>query len=409
LKFTNKTYKVHKQRIILPNYDELNKTIKIYNKVIQYLIPIVGKYSNSNSFLSLKNQEKMMFIEKLIHKTERNSPKYKDFNKKFLNLPSYMRRAAINDMIGMINSFNTRFEEWEKDKEVFESKNLKKKYHINFPKFNIFPEQFPTYYKNNMFKIALTNKTLKEEIFIKVNKNTKDSNEEKISPLYDFVKIGINDKSSKNFLEKIKEYKVFNPEIVKKGKKFFLYFTYEKKIVYKEKKELFSKNKDKIKVNKVKILGIDLGINSDATCSIIDEKGTVLGRKFINFPKEKGSIQKLVKKKNKSYSKTNTKLGNKFSKVNKKISNLQKDFQNKIVNKLMKYILKNNINYVVFENLDNFLKVKNRKVKEKFHYWNKIAIQNKLIEKLQSEGIRYRKINPFGTSKYAFDGSETWN
>jgi IS605 OrfB family transposase len=146
-------------------------------------------------------------------------------------------------------------------------------------------------------------------------------------------------------------------------------------------------------------MGIDLGINNDAVLSIISGNGTVLAKKFINFSREKGYLKEIIQKKNRSYSQTETKLGHKFTKINKK------DLQNKIVNDIMIKVKEFDVDYVIMENLDNFIKTKKRNQKEKFHYWNKIGIQNKLIYKLLDSGIRYRKINPAGTSQYAFDGS----
>ena len=400
-----KSYKILKQRIISNESKELNNTINIYQKVIEYLLPkIANQFYINKDFIKLRNLEKMQYIEKLIHKTKNNEPKYKDFNKLFINFPSYFRRTAINDSIGIILSFNSRFDEYIKDKKEFESKskNIKdnKLYHIKPPTFNLKPNQMPTYYKDNMFKIIKNKETKKDEIFIKILRNNND---------YQWIKIQIKDRSSSKFLNELKEYKIKNPTITKKGKKYFLYFMYEKNVKYKEAKEVFkikkTKKGKKFVINNLRILGIDLGINNDAICSIIDNKGTVLGKKFINFSREKGQINQFIKRRNKQYSKTNTKKYNQFPKINRKITNHQKDLGNKIVNELFLYIKSSKIDYVILENLDNFLKVKNRNQKEKFHYWRKISIQNKLISKLESIGIRYRKINPKGTSQYAFNGS----
>ena len=40
-------------------------------------------------------------------------------------------------------------------------------------------------------------------------------------------------------------------------------------------------------VKKQIICNVDLGINTDAVCTIMQADGTVLGRKFIDFPSEK--------------------------------------------------------------------------------------------------------------------------
>ena len=81
----------------------------------------------------------MQYIEKLIHKTKNNEQKYKDFNKL---------------------------------------------YHIKSPTFNLKPNQMPTYYKNNMFKIIKNKETKKDKIFIKILRNNND---------YQWIKIQIKD------------------------------------------------------------------------------------------------------------------------------------------------------------------------------------------------------------------------
>ena len=387
--FSNKTFKVHKQRIILPNYIKLHNTIDIYQKVIKYLLPKVA--THISEVQDLKNLEKQRYFEKLVHKTKNNVPLFLDFDELFKNFPSYFRRTAITDTIGIVESFNTRFEDYLQDKRDFElNPKNKGQYHIKPPTFSLEPNQFPILYKGNMFQ----NKD--GEISIKTLFN--DNN-------YQWIKTSINDRSSKNFLKELDKYKVKSPKLVRKGKKFFLYFLYEKTFKYEKQKTIIKNTKNGIKLNNLNIFGIDLGINTDAVCSLINSKGTVLDKLFVNFSREKGLIRKLVQKKNKQYSKTNTKKDHRFSKINRKISNQQKNLTSQIVFKLFSFIKENNVDMVVMENLDNFLKVKERSKKEKFHYWNKISVQNKLIEKLKSVGIRYRKVNPYNTSKIAFDGT----
>lgn len=45
-----------------------------------------------------------------------------------------------------------------------------------------------------------------------------------------------------------------------------------------------------------RICAVDLGINSDAVCSIMKADGTVVARKFINFPTEKDHLNHVLNK-----------------------------------------------------------------------------------------------------------------
>ncbi|MDQ9748892.1 hypothetical protein RFY98_20445, partial [Acinetobacter baumannii] len=42
------------------------------------------------------------------------------------------------------------------------------------------------------------------------------------------------------------------------------------------------------------VLGVDLGINTDAVCSVIHKDGTVAGQTFINHPVEKDRMYGLL-------------------------------------------------------------------------------------------------------------------
>ena len=49
-------------------------------------------------------------VEKLIHQTSSNpNPKYQYFQKRFYKFPSYLRRAAIEFVLGQVSSFGTRY------------------------------------------------------------------------------------------------------------------------------------------------------------------------------------------------------------------------------------------------------------------------------------------------------------
>jgi hypothetical protein len=68
----------------------------------------------------LTAKDKINAVEKLIHKTSVNSnPKHKYFEKvvknhpSFRKFPSYLRRAAIADAIGIVSSFQTRYRDWQ--------------------------------------------------------------------------------------------------------------------------------------------------------------------------------------------------------------------------------------------------------------------------------------------------------
>ena len=73
------------------------------------------------------------------------------------------------------------------------------------------------------------------------------------------------------------------PTLEKKHHKYFLRFTYAEEV---------SLNQTPVKEQT--ICSVDLGINTDAVCTIMRPDGTILGRKFINFPSDKDRMYRVL-------------------------------------------------------------------------------------------------------------------
>ncbi|MFR0943067.1 MAG: hypothetical protein ACLSH1_00475 [Clostridia bacterium] len=69
------------------------------------------------------------------------------------------------------------------------------------------------------------------------------------------------------------------PTLERKHHKYFLRFSYTEEVTL-----------SKTAVKQQVICSVDLGINTDAVCSIMRADGTILGRKFINFPSDKDHL-----------------------------------------------------------------------------------------------------------------------
>ena len=69
------------------------------------------------------------------------------------------------------------------------------------------------------------------------------------------------------------------PTLEKKHHKYFLRFSYTEEV-----------SLSKTAVKEQVICSVDLGINTDAVCSIMRADGTILGRKFINFSSDKDHL-----------------------------------------------------------------------------------------------------------------------
>lgn len=371
---------------ILSHNNIFNDTFFIYKKALTFYIKVVEKeFNNIKNHKSLK--DKMMFIERLTHKTNSNNNVKYDFSKYFYKFPSYLRRATIGEAIGIYSSHFSRLKKYNEKKILKLSSG--KKFYEKAPTLNYKPSSFPVFYKGNM-----------SETFIKSNIKTKNTNSRiKIYKNNDWVWIDINHKSNSLFSGKnyrFNNFKIQSPSLVKKGKKVFLHFGFSTNVKLKETKS-----------TEMKIISVDLGLTNSAVCCCMDYNGTVLDRLFINQKREKDQIKHTINK----LSKAKKISGIENSKPNywRKINNLQKYITQNSCDKIVNFALKHNADIIVFEHLGKFKSPKNfygaKKLRAKLQHWAKIKIQNLVINKAHSYGIRYSKVLANGTSMYAFDGS----
>jgi transposase len=338
-----------------------SETLKIYNEALLFMINVVSK-----EWLKIENlssKERVNFVEKLTHETKENPyPKY-DFDINFYKFPSYLRRATIAEAIGNVSSHFSRLANWEKKREKKLSKG--KKFYEKPPKIN----SFSVFYRKEMFK-----KNIDGEAKIKVFYQND----------WKWININYETKNLKN--RDLESWKEQNPALVKRGKKFFLHFTFSTKIKLSDSDEI--------------VVGVDLGLTNSAVCSAVDKNGTVIGRKFINQPKEKDQLKRQLGKLSKAQRKT--KLTEKPN-LWRKINNLQKQISQNTVDEIIKFANQIGAKKIVFEHLG---KIKGRgKLKRKLQFWRKNLIQKRTIEKAHYFGIRISRVLARGTLKYAFDGS----
>ena len=158
---------------------------------------------------------------------------------------------------------------------------------------------------------------------------------------------------------------------------------------------------NKTPLSKQRILAVDLGINTDAICSVMDYYGTVLARCFINHASEKDYI-----KHNLNRIKKYQAAGQKD--VVRKLWSLVKNYNNELASKtanaIVDYARQLNVDVIVFEHLD--MKGRKRGSKRQLlHMWNKNTIQRIVTHKAHLSGIRISHICARNTSKLAYDGS----
>jgi hypothetical protein len=101
----------------------LNKTIKIYRQALAYVVDVVDA-EWSNIIVIDKPKEQYNYMERLIHNTKHNTASY-DFDCKFYKFPSYLRRCVIADALGIVSSYRSNLENYNKERYEKESTYFK--------------------------------------------------------------------------------------------------------------------------------------------------------------------------------------------------------------------------------------------------------------------------------------------
>ena len=346
-------------------------TLALYNSALNYVCDVVLKHYDEIN--KLNNLEGRMYLEHLIHNTKNNIAKY-DFDSIYYKLPCYLLRDIESKAIVHIFSYKSNLDNYKKERynKISNGKKFKKR-EPSLSKCNL----LPSFYKGNMYKMISDNK-----IALKIY----EDNDWK----YEEFKLKKNDLK---YINKING-KRYNPEIKIIGKKIYIKFTFEIEDLKLQDKEL----------NKRIICGVDLGVNNDATISIMNYEGTILGRHFINT-NNKDLMNHLLNKRRKIQRNSGNYKYLRNLHINNKINSINENIVNHTVNQIIKICLSYGVDVIVFENLRHKFKRAKRSFRARLHRWRKIAIYNKAYEMAHRNGIRVSTVNPNGTSRYAYDGS----
>ena len=336
-------------------------TVHIYRDAVAFCIDVFDKEWSSLSVIE-KTKERFNSAERLVHTTNGNKAKY-NFNDKFYKFPSYLRRAVIQDALGCVSSYKSNLENWNK------SKNGKK------PTLSVNRFVMPSFYYKNMY---LTSD--RYHAMIKVFLNN-DWVWKKIS----FVKTDV------KYLEKhFADIEASAPTLEKRFGTYYLRFAFKENIAL-----------NNTELNAQRVCSVDLGLNSDAVCTIMDVFGTVHARKFINFPCEKDQLYHLcnrIKKKQRKYGPQSV------HKLWAYATHLNDELSVKIATAVVNYAISMNADTIVFEHLDIKKKLRGKSA-QKLHLWRKNGIQQIATHKAHRSGIRVSRVCAKNTSALAYDGS----
>ena len=342
-------------------------TIKIYNDAISFCIKAFEEHWEVLETLEIGNKERFAYADALIHSTKSNIAEYPDFDVKFHKMPSYLRFSVINTALGYLSSYHSSLSNWE---ITYSEKRP--------PSLQIHLNKLPTFYKGNMYLDDCDGDVVRLKLFVNNDWN--------------WIKVDLKHTDVVSIQKHMQNAKMSVPTLEKKNRKWFLRFAFEEQV------EL-----NKTPLEEQRILAVDLGINTDATCSVMTMEGAILAREFINFASDKDQLYHTLNK----IKKVQQKYGsNNVSKLWRYAKFHNEELARKIANTITDVAIKYNCDVIIFEYLDMRGKKRGSK-KQRLQMWKKNTIQNIVEHKAHKNGISVSHICAWGTSKLAFDGSGT--
>lgn len=339
-------------------------TIDIYRAALSYCIEVFNReWSNITSVNGKHSQ--FNFAERLIHNTKNNEAKY-DFDSRFKKFPCYLRRAVIQASLGIVSSYQSNLKNWKENGKVGAEPRLQLRHY-----------SMPCFYKKDMFIFSEEDDSAYLKLYINND--------------WVWYKVKLLHTDLRYIKKHLKDIEPSAPTLEKRYGTYYLRFAFTQEVKL-----------SKVSVKDQLVCSVDLGLNSDAVCSIMSSDGTVLARKFINFASEKDHLYTVLNRIKKQQRNHGPKSIRGFWKY---ATRLNDELTKKISNAIIDFAVLYSVDVIVFEHLDFKGKKAKGSKKQKLQLWRKNGIQNYTEHKVHRYGMRISHICAWGTSKLAFDGS----
>ena len=342
----------------------IRQTMEIYRQAVGYLTEIYAQVWEELRKIP-ETKKRFNTAEHMVHMTKKNTARF-DFDLRFPKMPSYLRRSAIQHALGSVSSYETRLGQW-KETGVLSGR----------PKLTCRNHAMPVFYRNVMYREGAEGK---DEAYLKLY----DGHDWKWFRVY--LKRTDMEYLRRNWKGK----KASAPALEKRHRRYFLRFSYTEEVTLTQ-----TPVKEQI------ICSVDLGINTDAVCTIMRSDGTVLGRRFIDHPSEKDRMYRAlgrIRRFQREHGSAQTQGRWAYTK------RLNTELGKKIAGAIVRYAEENHADVIVFEYLEMQGKISGKK-KQKLHLWRKRDIQRCCGHQAHRKGMRVSRICAWNTSRLAYDGS----
>ena len=342
----------------------VRQTMEIYRQAVGYLTEIYAQVWEELRKIP-ETKKRFNTAEHMVHMTKKNTARF-DFDLRFPKMPSYLRRSAIQHALGSVSSYETRLGQW-KETGVLSGR----------PKLTCRNHAMPVFYRDVMYREGAEGK---DEAYLKLY----DGHDWKWFRVY--LKRTDMEYLRRNWKGK----KASAPALEKRHRRYFLRFSYTEEVTL-----------TKTPVKEQIICSVDLGINTDAVCTIMRSDGTVLGRRFIDYPSEKDRMYRTlgrIRRSQREYGSAQTQGRWAYTK------RLNTELGKKIACAIVRYAEENQADVIVFEYLEMQGKIPGKK-KQKLHLWRKRDIQRRCEHQAHRKEMRISRICAWNTSRLAYDGS----
>ena len=340
------------------------QTMEIYRQAVGYLTEIYAQVWEELRKIP-ETKKRFNTAEHMVHMTKKNTARF-DFDLRFPKMPSYLRRSAIQHALGSVSSYETRLGQW-KETGVLSGR----------PKLTCRNHAMPVFYRDVMYREGTEGK---DEAYLK---------------LYDghdwrWFRVCLSHTDMEYLRRNWYGKKASAPTLEKRHHKYFLRFSYTEEVTLTQ-----TPVKEQI------ICSVDLGINTDAVCTIMRADGTVLGRKFIDFPSEKDRMYRTLGRIRRFQREHGSaQAGERWAYTRR----LNIELSRKIAGAVAEYAWENHADVIVFEYLEMNGKISGSK-RQKLQLWRKRDIQKRCEHQAHRKGMRISRICAWNTSRLAYDGS----
>lgn len=344
------------------NEGAFRDTAALYHDAVDFFICVILK--EWESFSKCTNANRAVNVcEKLTNPTKSHPVVTYNFSEQFYKFPSYLRRSAIAAAFGKVCSYQSNRRRWEQDKNG------------KGPSLPHAGHDFPAMYRGNMFRM-----TQPYQAQIKVwIRNT-----------WDWMTVDLRKSDMDYIHHHCAGRKELCPVLRKRRRTWYLDFCYEEEVTLNSQKTVYD----------TRVLAVDLGMNNAATAAILQHDGTVLAREFYALPEEYDCLWTAVNRLKGMQQRGNLRCPKQWG----AIKGINQDISVKTAEWIVAQAVQHQCDVIVFEYLDLHGK-KHGSKKQRLHMWRAQYVQAMVTNKAHRKGIRVSRVNAWGTSRLAYDGS----